>query len=263
LPHVDIPADIRLIHLLRHTSGLRDYGPLPEYHRAVRSRPDQPWTGQEFLEVGLSKGTLFPPGKGWAYSNIGYMLLRQVVECALGQGFTHILQELLKTPLELQQTFVLERIEDWSTCVPGYGSEVDLDGRIVDIRAVYHPGWCAPGVVASNAEDVTLVFDALLSGKFLKAETLKEMLTLVPVPGSHPSGMSPSCGMGILSDLNSPWGPNYGHGGAGAGYDLSVTVFPETRLGRVALAIFVNSSFGPRAKDCEAELLSRFLGDVV
>src|SRR5947208_2297609 len=40
LPDVNIPATITLIHLLRHTSGLRDYGPLPEYHDAVRTSPD-------------------------------------------------------------------------------------------------------------------------------------------------------------------------------------------------------------------------------
>src|SRR5438270_13996998 len=26
-------------------------------------------------------------------------------------------------------------------CVPGYGPEVDAEGRVVDVRGVYHPGW--------------------------------------------------------------------------------------------------------------------------
>ena len=32
LPDVDIPNAITVTHLLRHTSGLGDYGSLPEYH---------------------------------------------------------------------------------------------------------------------------------------------------------------------------------------------------------------------------------------
>src|SRR5262245_10168715 len=62
LPEVEVPASVTLGHLLQHTSGLRDYGPLPEYHRAVRQHPDRPWTRQEFLDATLSKGVLFAPG---------------------------------------------------------------------------------------------------------------------------------------------------------------------------------------------------------
>src|SRR5438552_3117861 len=42
LPEVNLPAALTVTHLLRHTSGLRDYGPLAEYHRAVRTHPDEP-----------------------------------------------------------------------------------------------------------------------------------------------------------------------------------------------------------------------------
>src|SRR5687767_1666123 len=44
LPEVKLPETVTLTHLLRHTSGLRDYGPLPEYHQAVRRHPGRPWT---------------------------------------------------------------------------------------------------------------------------------------------------------------------------------------------------------------------------
>src|SRR5471030_3190996 len=59
LPDLAVSDAITLVHLLRHTSGLKDYGPLPEYHAAVRSRPGQPWTEQQFLDVALSSGTHF------------------------------------------------------------------------------------------------------------------------------------------------------------------------------------------------------------
>src|SRR5437667_7643476 len=46
-------------------------------------------------------------------------------------------------------------------CVPGFGSEVTADRHLVDVRGSYHPGWCAPRLVASTAEQITQVFDAL------------------------------------------------------------------------------------------------------
>src|SRR5947209_304327 len=157
-------------------------GPLAGYRQAVPSRPGEPWSRQQFLETVLSRGMLFAPGSGWAYSNIGYMLLVQVLERATGQGFGQVLSEVITKPLQLQRTSVLQDIEDLSSCVPGYGPEVDAEGRVVDVRGVYHPGWCAPGLVASTTEDITLVFDALLAGELLGPETLAEMLTLTPLP---------------------------------------------------------------------------------
>ena len=256
-----VPGGITLGHLLRHTSGLGDYGPLAEYHQAVRSRPGEPWSRQQFLETVLSTGMLFAPGSGWAYSNIGYMLLVEVLERATAQGFGQILSEVITKPLELQRTSVLQEIEDLSSCVPGYGPEVDAESRVVDVRGVYHPGWCAPGLVASTTEDITLVFDALLAGELLGPETLAEMLTLTPLPGDNIPPVTPAFGMGIFSDLASPHGRNYGHGGGGPGYDLDIVVLPDGPIGRVTVAAFVNSSCGPAARDCVAALLAEFLGD--
>jgi len=73
LPEVDIPESVTLTHVLRHTSGLGDYGRLASYHRAVRRQPERPWTRQQFLDAVLPNGLLFEPGQGWAYSNVGYM----------------------------------------------------------------------------------------------------------------------------------------------------------------------------------------------
>ena len=63
LPDVSIPTAITLTHLLRHTSGLRDYGPVPAYHEAVRAQPDRPRTRQQFLDAVLAPGMLFAPGE--------------------------------------------------------------------------------------------------------------------------------------------------------------------------------------------------------
>ncbi len=259
LPEVSFPTAITLTHLLRHTSGLRDYGPLPEYHEAVRARANQPWTRQQFLDSVLTPGMLFAPGESFSYSNVGYMLLIDTVERVTGRTFAEVIDEFVTKPLDLQNTFVLEEIDDLMQCVPGFGSEVTFDGQLVDVRGRYHPGWCAPRLIASTAEDVTCVFDTLIAGDLLEAETLAQMLTFSPLtdqPDEIHSG-----GMGVYSDLSSIRGRNYHHGGGGPGYNLCATVYPDTPLGRISIAVFVNSSCGPQANDCEATLLAQLLDE--
>jgi D-alanyl-D-alanine carboxypeptidase len=260
LPDVELPAAVTLTHLLRHTSGLRDYGPLPEYHQAVRLHPDRPWTRKEFLGAVLPKGLLFAPGGGWAYSNIGYMLIVDILERVAGRTFAQVLAQFVTQPLLLQRTSVLETIEDLLACVPGFGSEVTEDGSLVDVRGRYHPGWCGPRVVSSTPADITQVFDALFSGQLLAAETLRRMLTLVPLPGLREPPMVIDGGMGLFSNAASRYGRNYGHGGGGPGYDLTADIYPEANVGRVAIAVFVDTSGGPRAADLEDAVVAHVLG---
>jgi D-alanyl-D-alanine carboxypeptidase len=260
LPEVELPATVTLIHLLRHTSGLRDYGPLPEYHQAVRLHPDRPWSRKEFLDAVLPKRMLFAPGGSWAYSNIGYMLVVDILERVTGQTFAQVLAQCVAQPLALQRTLVLETLEDLMACVPGFGSEVTEDGSLVDVRGRYHPGWCAARVVSSTPAEITRTFDALFSGQLLTAETLRRMLTLVPLPGLREPPMVIDSGMGLFSNAASPYGRNYGHGGGGPGYDLTADIYPDASGGRVAIAVFVDTSGGPRAADLEDAVVGHFLG---
>jgi D-alanyl-D-alanine carboxypeptidase len=137
---------------------------------------------------------------------------------------------------------------------------VTSDGHVVDVRGRYHPGWCAPRVVASTPDEITRVFDRLIAGELLEANTLTQMLELAPL--SEPYEMIGG-GMGLYSDGESRRGRNYHHGGGGPGYDLRATVYPDTPLGRVSMAVFVNSSSGPRANASEATLLARLFDEKI
>lgn len=250
LSDIDIPNTTTVRHLLRHTSGLRDYGPLPEYHAAVRATPQQPWTRQQFLDATLPGGLLFSPGKDFSYSNIGYMLLIDIVERVTGQTFAQTVDTFITRPLALQRTSVAESIDDLMRCVPGFGSEITSDGTAVDVRGRYHPGWCAPRLVTSTTADISQLFDALLAGTLLASESLTEMLALVPL--STATDETHSTGLGVYSDSAWQWGRNYGHGGGGPGYNTWASVLPATERGRVAAAVFVNGAT-PRALDCLLE----------
>jgi D-alanyl-D-alanine carboxypeptidase len=239
----------------RHTSGLRDYGALSEYREAVKSSSSTPWTDQQFLAATLPHGLLFAPGEGWAYSNVGYLLLRRVIERATGVSFRRCVEQRLVSQLGLADTFIAETMDDWDCCVPGYGREVRPKGEIVDVRSHYHPDWCAPGVAVSTVEDVTSLYDGLFAGELLDPKGLDQMLRLVRVPGSHPPAITPSYGLGIMADPDGLLGSSYGHGGGGPGYSLSASILPRSAAGRLSIAVFCNSSLGPNAQAGERELL--------
>jgi hypothetical protein len=59
-------APFTLRHLLQHTSGLPDYGPDPDYHRAVAGG-ESPWTIDELLRRVNASTLLFAPGTRFSY----------------------------------------------------------------------------------------------------------------------------------------------------------------------------------------------------
>jgi D-alanyl-D-alanine carboxypeptidase len=111
-------------------------------------------------------------------------------------------------------------------------------------------------VAVSNVEEVTRIYDCLFTGILIDRDRLDRMLRPVRVPGSHPPAVSPSAGLGILSDPDGEFGPSYGHGGGGPGYTLSTSILPEFSAGRLALAAFCNSSVGKNAGEAERELMA-------
>ncbi|MFW6075280.1 MAG: serine hydrolase domain-containing protein [Chloroflexota bacterium] len=227
LPELPIPEPITVRQLLNHTAGLPDYGALPEYKRAVRETPDTPWTPDEFLERTMAQGMLFQPGEGWSYSNIGYLILKLLLEELHRSSLKCVLEERLFARLELTQTFVAEDLSDASVLAPGYTTFFDPDGEPRDMTAIYHPGWVSHGVAISTAADTARILDALLAGKLVSESSLEEMLVPIPVEHDHPLFEKPSYGLGLMLDPASQFGLIAGHAGAGPGYSTAAFHFPD------------------------------------
>lgn len=137
--------------LLNHTAGLPDYGDLPEY-AAVRGHPGHPWSREDFLTILRGRGLVRAPGEGWAYSNLGYLCLRMVLEGIHGGPLSRVHRSELFDPVEVGQH--------------------------------YHPGWVAHGLVLSTAGELALLLDALLAGPLLAAGTVAAMTEPVVLPSA-------------------------------------------------------------------------------
>ena len=206
--------------LLDHTSGVRDYGSLPEYHEAVRTRPGSAWDDGEFLARTAAAGSLFEPGMGWAYSNTGYLLLRRLLD--EHGGLAAFLPRL-----GLVGATVAERTDDLGVAAAA-PSALLLDG-VDDVRGVYDPSWVGHRTLVARAEDLVGFWRAL------PAEML-DPRTFVPIGADAPGFVRPSYGMGVMADPGSPIGTVVGHGGGGPGYASAVFAVPAADAVAIVLA---------------------------
>lgn len=204
-----------LRHLLQHTSGLPDYGGLPEYRAAVTAR-EEPWPREELLSRVRSHELLFSPGTSWAYSNVGYLFVRQIIERTLDMELGSVLRALVFDPLGAHSAFIASSVEH-------------LDGTAWRNEVRYDPGWVYHGLAVGTASAAALVLDGLLYSPFLPGHLRAQLLSTVSVGGSFPGRpfAAPSYGLGLMIDLQNPLGRMVGHTGQGPGSSAAVYSFPD------------------------------------
>jgi D-alanyl-D-alanine carboxypeptidase len=255
LLELTIETPITLRQLLNHTAGLPDYGGMPAYHDDLRADPARPWTDAEFLERTLRNGLLFPPGEGWAYSNIGYLLTRRLV-AQVARGSLHAaLERAIFGPLGLRRTAVAGSLADAYDLTPGWSSQLEPDDTLHDIAPRYHPGWVSHGVVISTASETALILEALFTGRLLRPESLAAMLESIDVPGDYPPFVRPGYGLGLMLDPASPYGVVAGHAGGGPGYSTAAFHFPDVASRRVTAVALVNRDGGNLAVELAFDLV--------
>ena len=208
----DLPA-VSLRQLLNHTSGIPDYGRLPEYTEAVRTRPSDPWDDEELIARALSAPGGFAAGAGWAYSNTGYVLVRRILEAVEPRGLAALLERELLGPLGLADTSLAVELGDLDGLVPAPSSQVG-DGAH-DVRGRYHPRWVGHRTLASTEADQRRFWRALAAGELCELDRLTEP---VEIGFAAPGFSQPSYGLGVMTDPGRRDGLLLGHGGGGPGY---------------------------------------------
>ena len=203
--------------LLRHQAGLADYGALTAYHEAVR-RGDVPWSREYLLELARADRLLLQPGTGWAYSNIGYMFVREAIEEAAALPLQTALRELVLEPLRLETVRLATHKTDFE--------EVFWP----ELRG-YDPGWVYHGCIIGTPIDAARLLHALFQGQLLKAKNLRMMLDRHELGGVLPGRPWTDCGygLGLMIGKMGDAGRALGHSGGGPGCVNAVYHFPDRK----------------------------------
>lgn len=236
---VPLEAAITLRQLLSHTSGVPDYGGLSAYSTAVKANPTVPWSTDAFLDVAYSQGLLFAPGQGWAYSNIGYLILKGTLEQATGRSLQQILDAVIFEPLSLKQTVVPTTLNDVVALTPGYTTYFNA-AELQSMTHCYHPGWVAHGVVVSTAPELANLIDALGNGEILSRHWVEQMMQPLHRLGKHSLFADLGYGLGTFTDTASPYGRVVGHTGEGPGYSVAAFHFSNLADANTTIVALAN-----------------------
>ncbi|MFN3721902.1 MAG: serine hydrolase domain-containing protein [Paracoccaceae bacterium] len=210
--------DFSLRQLLDHTSGLPDYYSLPAYRMAVEKN-EEPWPSEDLREITLAQGRLFAPGRGWAYSNLGYMLARDLIEQVAGQPFADLVRQMICAPLGLDSVKLAETRSDFAR-LHWAGAQR------------YHPGWVYHGCLTGTAADAAELLHALFMGRLLNSSMLTEMLIRHPLGGAIEGRPWTECGyaLGLMSGRCGDIGRMIGHSGGGPFCVNAVYHFPDRKV---------------------------------
>ncbi|WP_233261824.1 serine hydrolase [Vitiosangium sp. GDMCC 1.1324] len=215
--------DVRIRHLLNHTSGIWDYEAFVPENQTVQVKD------RDVLELlARADHTYFPPGSAVRYSNSGYAVLSLIVEKAGGMPFARFLHERVFAPLGMQ-TAVAYEAGISTVARRAYGYVVDANGvRPRDqspTSAVLGDG----GVYASVAELVA--WNAALDAHTLVgADTQK----LAWTPAALPDGSSARYGFGWFIDEDEGR-VRLSHHGETCGFTNAIVKYPQQRLTVIVL----------------------------
>ncbi len=220
--------------LLQHRAGLGDYASLPSY-RAAAATDEEPWPVDELLRQAGAKTLRYIPGAGWAYSNIGYLLLRQMLEQTHEAQLSTLIRDSILAPLGLNARLAKTRADFTALHWPA--------------AQHYHPGWVYHGCLIGTAREAALMMQMILQGDLLSPDMRALMRTPAmegpAIPGRPWSATG--YGMGLMLGAAPGVGAALGHSGSGPFAANYVGCFPD-KLPGVTLAAFCD---GPDSAPAE------------
>ncbi|MBF8184564.1 beta-lactamase family protein [Nonomuraea sp. K274] len=218
--------------LLQHTSGLPEYtdvllakGVLPIQHTYFQPR--------ELLDLALKKKAQFAPGAKWQYTNTNYIVAGLLIEKVTGRPAAEEITKRTIDRIGLRHTS-FPKVRDQSLPTPhAKGYHRDDPAKPMTDVTTFDPSqaWTA-GQMISTPGDLNRFFTALLDGKLLKPQQLKQMRTTVDAPGL---GAGSRYGLGLSSIKLTCGGTAWGHGGSIPGYYTTNAVTDDGRAAAIAV----------------------------
>jgi CubicO group peptidase (beta-lactamase class C family) len=241
---------ITILHLLNHTSGLRDYLTLFEL---AGVNVDNVTTDDDALNLIVRQKALnFDPGTEWLYSNTGFFLLSIVVKRVSGKTLREFAAENIFGPLQMSATTYRD---DHTQLVPNRALAYDPKEKSADFSLnVSYFEQTGDGAVHTSVIDLLKwdenFYSARVGGK--------ELLFELQEPGKLNSGKVLTYAKG-LSVGKYRGLQTVSHGGSWGGYRADLLRFPEQHFSVVCLCNLGTSRPSSRA----VRVAEIFLGNLM
>ncbi len=215
LPNAD---SMTIRHLLSHSSGLKDYPGTMAFQRKmvwrVLRQGSAYFTPEELISLVAGKKPLNPAGRGYRYTDAGYLVLGRALEAAAGKPYYQLLQEEILDPLQLKD--IHPQVESALPDI-AWSDSLKRDGRMkYDPRSE----WTGGGLITTPTMLV----------RFYSALVLKwpELLRQMIEGGwQNPDEPDWHYGYGLFVRND---GSSFGHGGRWSGYRSHVAHYSHRGL---------------------------------
>ncbi|MGM4894029.1 serine hydrolase domain-containing protein [Tardiphaga sp. 839_C3_N1_4] len=208
--------------LLQHRAGLADYGSATAYHAAVAAGEDA-WSVDRLLQSVAALHAGIEPGS-FAYSNVGYLLVRQHLEQMSGLTLDVVMRRRLFEPLGVVGPRIANQRSDLA------------DVRMGDVQS-YDPRWVYHGLAVGTLRDAATLLHRLMTTDLLPAGLRDEMRHGIAVgdPGAGRPWQHAAYGLGVMAGTTASNLCVAGHTGGGPGSGIAVYHCPEHRQATVAV----------------------------
>ncbi|MEU4248901.1 serine hydrolase domain-containing protein [Amycolatopsis sp. NPDC026612] len=217
--------------VLSHTGGLP---------AGLGAAADGAGSARRYVRACRDAGLVQPPGQGFSYSNVGYVLAGYVVEAITGMSWWEAMDTLLLDELGIAAAFVVEPGARRRSGAHLSGHAVHAaTGRARPVAQTLATAEAAAGALALSAEDLAAFGRMVCGGDGPLPAALAELMRR-PVPGAEPFGLADTWGLGLAGyrGADADWA---GHDGTADGTSCHLRVDPEH--GRV-VALTTNGSTG-------------------
>ncbi len=221
LPNAD---DIRVRHLLSHSSGIPDYPGTLSFRMKMTWRVlrhgSAMFEPEELIELVLDKQPEFPAGEGFRYTDAGYLVLGRLIEAATGRSYYDLLTESILLPLHLD-----EIRPAMQSALPGITPGYQMGARNLrkDGRMKFDPRseWTGGGLV-TNPTMLVQFLAALAGGRIVSPDGFDRM---VESGWKNPDQPGFHYGFGLFVSQD---GSSFGHGGVWPGYRSQVVHYASS-----------------------------------
>ena len=247
----DYGKKITILHLLNHTSGLRDYLTLFEL---AGVNTDSVTTDDDALDLIVRQKALnFDPGSEWLYSNTGFFLLSAIVKRVSGKTLREFGAENIFSPLGMKATtYRDDHTQLVANRALAYDPKEKGEGYSLDVSYFEQTG---DGAVHTSVEDLLRWDENFYSAQIGGKELLAEMQT----PGKLNDGKTLDYAKGLFVGEYRRL-RTVRHGGSWGGYRAELLRFPEQHFSVVCLCNLGTARPSTRANKVADIYLSGLMG---